>query len=106
MKQHITVEQLDSLTIKQKHELERFFNPELDDDYMWGLNSLEVTIGKMIEFLTMKGQNFWINYDRNPDLFTLTKGKKPYPDDPNLEHLTPELCDALWESVKEVLEKE
>ena len=61
-----------------------------------------LSIGQMIEFLSDTGNNFWISYDRNPMLWSYTKGKTPHPEDQNT---IPEICDALWEAVKEELEK-
>lgn len=95
MKQHITKEQLDEL--KDKTAIYRAFVKDKEHGYL-------LSIGQMIEFLdeheNIKGMYFgsgsigweWENEESNLDMFRTNKF-------PN------ELCDALWEAVKEVLEK-
>lgn len=92
MKQHITVEQLDELTAEQTVTL---FNWGMTKGY---LNKDEVflpSIGQMIEFLG----NDWATTFIVP----ITK----YWDDGAKFDITNDnLCDVLWQAVKEVLEKE
>ena len=121
MKQHITVEQFDELGNKQRQLLRDWWRPRPGDHaYFEGRYKVMIeadtpfvgtsgvkyypilSIGQMIEFLSDKGNNFWISYNRNPMLWSYTKGKTPHPEDQNT---VPEICDALWEAVKEELEK-
>lgn len=127
MKQHITVKQLQELSKKacmrlnnwyydkrKKGDLVIYFHPINGnlDPQIFGVSAMQgdpaplLSIGRMIEFLQDYSLNFWIYYDRNPDLFTLTLGKNPYPKDLSLEKQSPELCDLLWDQVKNELEKE
>jgi len=131
MKQHIEKEQLGELSDAQKQVLKNWWKPSVGDwifttawadsetkhdvvicmssptGMIWSELLKEamplLSIGQMIEFLSDTGNNFWISYDRNPMLWSYTKGKTPHPEDQNT---VPELCDALWEAVKEELEKE
>ncbi len=111
MKQSITREQIDELTKSGKSKLEDLFNTDpvtnkiTPKKYQWNVYPSEVNIGWMIEFLADRGKNFSMGYNRNPDLWTFMKGKWWPPYKPE-EMLVPELCDALWEAVKEVLNKE
>jgi len=119
MKQHITVDEFYELNKEQRRQLEtwcfthryftrlavpgepaRFTDTKTFTSYV--LNPIELSIGQMIEYLSDTGNNFWISYDRNPMLWSYTKGKTPHPEDQNT---IPELCDALWQAVKEELEK-
>ena len=129
MKQHITMDQLRGLDNISNNRLRDFFSsPFVPGDsnqqcyrltgheYESGIckicfnpshekkksGDLLLSIGQMIEFLSDTGNNFWISYDRNPMLWSYTKGKTPHPKDQNT---VPEICDTLWEAVKEVLEK-
>ena len=106
MKQHITLSQLNELSEKGKEKLRKWWKPEEGDmcvtntgyevfigehvDYerfqafMADLPLL--SIGQMIEFLEVHGNDCYTVFDI-------------------WWHMKMELCDALWEAVKEVLEK-
>lgn len=86
-----------TITIDQWNEV-KLLSPKIPHD---------MNIGQMVEFLVAQGKNFSMGYDRNPDLWTFVNGKwwansKGETKD-GQEY--PELCDALWEAVKEVLEQ-
>ena len=87
MKQHITVKQLDELEEKEKLEKwcfrKRYFNSRIPERLVMPL----LSIGQMIEFL------YEHKYDYG-DVDFLT-----------FDDSTPDICDALWEAVKEVLEQ-
>ena len=87
MKQYITVEQLEECE-----------NPRRLMDWMTSHNyGLLPNIGQMIEFLdeNYRKENLFVwAIDRSKDKWELY----------SQEHESVELCDALWEAVKEVLE--
>ena len=96
MKQHITKKQLNELNEKQAKKLRDYLtnhSPNLiPGDFMWKDRWLltKLNIGQMIEFLDEKWLEIlgdWSGSDC--DYFPDNK----------------ELCDALWEAVKEVLKK-
>lgn len=88
MKQHITVEQLNELSVAAKSNLREWSK---DKGYI-PLPS----IGQMIEFL---GEHQMVSINQYQDGWEVYKkeNKDPYHE---------ELCDSLWEAVKQVLEKE
>lgn len=102
MKQHITAEQLNELSEKGKKKLRKWSQNldssfDLTEDNDNGLPLL--SIGQMIEFLQQHHlktdpMNMTITYSSSL-LSWWFKDEKQYR----------ELCDALWEAVKEVLEK-
>lgn len=126
MKQHITIEQLNELSEKGKENLRAWWKPQQGDKCVkWlGSGSIEeeviiggsdqnyeevselnngltplLSIGQMIEFLeetTDKtyGERWW---------YKIFFGG--YGGEVGLKEEDVELCDALWEVVKEVLEK-
>jgi len=112
MKQHITETQLTELSASQFEKLTKYVTEKNLLPHFTGSQLVLhpaskyladcMNIGQMIEFLSDTGNNFWISYDRNPMLWSYTKGKTPHPKDQNT---VPEICDTLWEAVKEVLEK-
>lgn len=93
MKQHITIEQLNELTENQKQKL-----------YDWNHNRYShfgrvdyclLSIGQMIEFL-----------DKDISLMRTTSGHWHIGEyEENSMSVNLELCDVLWEVVKEILEK-
>lgn len=126
MKQHITEEQFNELLPEAMIKIKDYFDKETDDR-MGGISSISdssdysiiLSIGQMIEFLNANGKAVrceqWVNDLDGSSL----KGKGSYrvmtecygikdSDELNFEYLCeqPELCDALWMAVKEVLEKE
>ncbi len=102
MKQHITLEQLNEsknlllrkLPIKYIQELDKDNNREI----CGRVSEKYFTIGKMIEIL---GSDHLVNIvvDCNPDIIVRSKKDGSVI---NCESEI-ELCDALWEAVKEVL---
>jgi len=87
MKQHITVKQVSELGEKEKKTLCDWLDSKgysLDYKNSKAVSTL-LSIGQLIEFL----------YDKKPEW------------DLNIDHYfgEPILCDALWEAVKEILEK-
>lgn len=103
MKQHISVEQLEGLTIQQKLKLVKLTGVEPDlmqnnIEETWREDVSKVlNIGKMIEILE--------STDEFLEIVRLAEGDKPY-----IVHLksgliyhADNLCDALWEAVKATL---
>lgn len=128
MKKHITVEQLNELSDKGKRRLRKWWKPTFgdkiyyekksieywfdnDDKYNmdnwknlgWGIAHKEpkpkqykdhrlplLSIGQMIEFLRDSSYEGSSYFGAN---------------ETDVQHQGKELCDALWEAVKEVLEK-
>ncbi len=97
MKQHITKDQHNDLGLEPMIKLEEWC---LSKAY----EPLELSIGQMIEFL----------YEHQKTDWSILFGKElafvVYPCFGEIRGLTPknrkgELCDGLWEAVKEVLEK-
>jgi hypothetical protein len=106
MKQHITVEQLFELQDYKLAEVmdEEFqnavrnlnCNPYMSDtekDNLIEVLAEQVTIGKMIEIL----------YNHTCDIVIESAGCNWYVDINTGIYKSRELCDALWEAVKEVL---
>ena len=94
MKQHITKEQWDELSGKQK---DKFLG--LDKDTMLFAPDNYINIGLMIEFL---GDGYLLignNSNNDNNLWEVTT---KYIDRPFIRN---ELADALWEAVKEKLNK-
>lgn len=97
MKQQITYEQFDKLTINQQEKLldwsmdKQFGQSELESWNYW-----ELTIGQMIEFLDEHGVDWhYASFEQTfPDF-----------EETDCERLKTDLCDDLWEYVVEVLEK-
>jgi hypothetical protein len=124
MKQHITVEQLNEVSENGKNILRKWWKPAVGDMVYWNdiygpltkngegyWDDMEnsdfnkndysplLSIGQMIEFLDEQSKLNWEIRLHKP-LYDIN-----YPDSPispDLEDYT-ELCDALWEAVKEVL---
>lgn len=120
MKQHITVKQLEELSKREKEKLRKWWVDhiqegdlyiDLDDVTMPEMircceHELEyesemplLSIGQMIEFLDERNDFDEIIKDKDRWEFHTTM--KPT----GKCFLDKELCDALWEAVKEVLEK-
>jgi hypothetical protein len=110
MKQRITVEQLQELTEEQQQKLREWWEPQ-DGDMFFRNNRIQICdigyhhdkdeclplldIGQMIELLLDKcGKNLNIYQCKNFNTITVTTFK---------EYFAQELCDSLWEAVKEVL---
>jgi hypothetical protein len=123
MKQHITVEQLFELQDYTLAEVmdEEFqnavrdinCNPYMSDtekDNLIEVLAEQVTIGKMIEILSSKYDV--VDYSDNREfgmgytVSCITFDSYDWCDDEHREYIANELCDALWEAVKEVLKGE
>jgi len=98
MKQNITVSQLDELSEKSKKALYAWYRDRKGVDWVstseafidgenGGMYLPQLTIGEMIEFL-----------DKNPS-------ESDDWQDVCINYPSEKLCDGLWSSVKEVLEK-
>lgn len=109
MKQHITVEQLDELTGIEKRKLLKWQQSKEYDHFhdIDGSSELsEMSIGEMIEFLDEHKEGE-INLESGPynhGVDTYKIGNYEFKNN-CLIGWDGELCDALWEAVKEVLEK-
>ena len=111
MKQHITPVQLEELSEKSA---ERLRDWQISKQYAFEVwDSVEkkrkkgkvtfLSIGQMIEFLDDK-----LSAMRNEVYYTKREGNGPWSVLGNFsseqqKNVQPELCDALWEAVKEVL---
>ena len=95
MKQNITPKQFNELSEKGKDKLWSWIEAGHDS-----LNMPLLSIGQLIEFLddTFLDINLDTWEDRG-DFWQVTSLEKKFK-----ETLEPELCDALWETVKEVLD--
>lgn len=106
MKQHVTIEQLNELSQSAREKLRKYkldsWAEPLHDARKTGPHAGKIyyaqipteeyllSIGQMIEFL---GEDWWFDLFDIPD----TEGAV-------IKTYDGELCDALWETVKEVLE--
>lgn len=114
MKQNITASQLDELSVEAREKLHKYLKIETESGLDWPAKYYQtvlLTIGEMIEFLSEKamggydlkiiinevGCSIWKCIGNLQDN-TLSKLNTS-------EDGVPELCDALWEAVKEILEK-
>jgi len=117
MKQHITIEQLNELDRKQRRKLElwcfthgyftrynvpgeptRFSDTKTFTSYV--IDPMELSIGQMIEFLDEQERCDWVLDGRSGYIELHWKDHSH-----TIIQWDKELCDALWEAVKEVLEK-
>jgi len=109
MKQHITVEQFLELTSKQKKNYRKYFKPQskiIETDMggnltirsisIRGIHLPLISISQMIEFLDEKHfQNWSYIIKRYIDKWEVKINDN--------EFINDELCDALWEAIKELL---
>ncbi|MEK9207971.1 MAG: hypothetical protein AAB922_05785 [Patescibacteria group bacterium] len=118
MKQRITVEQLNELS---KEGANRLLDWEINKQYAPTLNPhgeeyelKELSIGQMIEFLDAKRETImFVSKIKCCDEDIWSTGSivcmgnrgKNKKESKRLHNAGKELCDALWEAVKEVLEK-
>ena len=127
MKQHITIEQLNELSANGKEKLREWWKPKIGDIHTEGTVTEIVdddngfylcygfdgdgfrykkeeifpllSIGQMIEYLFDEGLSY------APVMFPCTDGKNKLYTVGKQNNEPKELCDALWEAVKEVLEE-
>jgi len=115
MKQHITVEQLKELEVgviietffknnpNKNNLIKNYQNTKEKSDIWYDWVSREITIGKMIEILKSKGVNwFEVGY---PEIKETREKKVFIKITKDLYFWGDNLCDALWEAVKYVLEE-
>ena len=118
MKQHITVKQLKELSKKGKEKLmDRFVDADIrllhsifpkektQSDRKFLKSTIEeerllLSIGEMIEFLEEKFNGIIKTSDEKQFIVSIKTSPHPIK-----QFYSFELCDALWEAVKEVLEK-
>jgi hypothetical protein len=102
MKQHITPDQLNELSEKGKRRLIQWYNLKKIDDLKNKTGDAPKTpllsIGQMIEFLE-ETTKYQLHILRRTVDWKIIHGKQQYG-----KVLGGELCDALWEAVKEVLD--
>ena len=119
IKQHITEEQLNELDFEAKGLLFRFFFPKLvnKQDYfgskwmVYDINNEYLTIGRLIEFL----DEYFSKEKRDFDIKIHSAGTGWHKPGERLVDIPSiitseiedevELCDALWEACKQVLNK-
>ncbi|QUH21438.1 hypothetical protein [Alkaliphilus sp. B6464] len=99
MKQHITFEEFDSLT---DEHLDKLFNLMGLPEKKIYVSEYDVNIGRMIGVLQHK---YWITLeqDKNNSWHVVLYEKEKITLYHQFHVAKPELCDALWEAVKEVL---
>jgi hypothetical protein len=96
MKQHITLSQLNVLSEEGKRRYWAYSKnrgwrrPDSDYD-LW-------SIGQMIEFLDEKRKGKWFLHTQDRILYWGENNEYSY------DYYDSELCDALWQAVKEILE--
>lgn len=99
MKQHITLEQLNELSEEARLRLKTWWKENyhiLPSDYP------TPNIGHMIEFLDLRLRD--IEYEVDMWYVRIFNYDKPSDSEEYLQTINyPELCDALWEAVKENL---
>lgn len=122
MKQHIEVTQSNELGDKAKERLRGWWRPQVgdfwnddgyercvDSDYKQGIydNPL-LSIGQMIEFLDENKEEFDVIYKTRNEWGVGSYERDGYNGDfiYSFVEYCDELCDALWEAVKDTLEKE
>jgi hypothetical protein len=101
IKQHITIDQLNKLSEEQFNKLKQFFFPKAKESpiFLYSTKTqLLLSIGEMIEFLYERDYLSKIESPKNwieEGQWTVWDGIAFNDGD--------ELCDVLWESVKEIL---
>ena len=128
MKQHITTKQLNELSEKEREKLRKWWKPKdgnfysvmekdkfMGGDVLYGLSDVDwlkennslplLSIGQMIEFLVEKQDKGW--RDLHIEMLHDRWGVGTCYDNDipkwKFKNDKGELCDALWEAVKEVL---
>lgn len=93
MKQHITADQLNELSDKAKEKLREWWSSE---------GKPLLSIGQLIEFLDIYENNF--EFEKMHGYWEIRR--KLDLDYYQVKETAQELCDALWQAVKEVLENQ
>ena len=99
MKQHITIEQWNELPPSGQVKIRKLWRNNGQEVNLLGVN--DINIGQMIEFLDEQNENFDVIYRYKGGWEV---GSKDHNDILAFSDKE-ELCDALWEAVKEVLNK-
>lgn len=102
MKQFITVAQAEKDLGKHYEEMIEWIEEHGYRDYSekgYKPDRPFMTIGQMIEFLLEYNPQIQFDFDKD-------KWNIEFPDNGDLFYSSAELCDALWEHVKEVLEND
>jgi len=104
MKQNITKQQLDELSPKAKEKLHKYLGINISSSLDWPEKYYQtalLNIGEMIEFLDEQNKrNACIVKSFITDEWVLNHPKRI-----EVKYICKELCDALWEAVKGVLEE-
>lgn len=102
MKQHITYEQMCELSPQARVKLTKWFWNKIVSGPLPELvtrDEEDVTIGQMIEFLDEHWGAWQISSWQEWSITRHENGETQY------HNTEPELCDALWEAVKDILER-
>lgn len=127
MKQHITIDQLNELSEQGKEKLREWWKPQVGHMVLWDHLSGPLTrngecmwddltkddfekddylpllsIGQMIEFLNENSMRITRQDHEGAECWYIEHSKF---DNNKIWMFIPELCDALWEAVKQVLEE-
>lgn len=103
------MDQLSELSLEAKQNLLDWFirtenRPVVDD------MSLRLCIGQMIEFIDENREGFWVDWsiiqDNNRGKPSWYIHEQNNSVEPTKRYVNQELCDALWQAVKEILEDE
>lgn len=94
MKQNITIKQLEELSKTQKDKLRKWINPNLYSHDLQASSVGLLSIGQMIEFLYQKHTIDIDSEERESPMMGWSVNKKYH---------ALELCDALFEAVKQNL---
>lgn len=108
MKQHITTKQLNEISIKARIELSKRFNPTKTIENLEGGQIVTyvplLSMGQLIEFLDKnKKWKMFLSINHYLNGWGITDGENQ--GEKVLYYDEKELCDALWEAVKEALEE-
>jgi len=114
MKQHITSKQLNELSDKGKERLREWcedkkYGKEKIEELKWQGGDIRhwkiplLSIGQMIEFLDEKGEYLLLDLNKDHLWCNATNHTTIHSGIGNINIFDIELCDALWEAVKEVL---
>lgn len=110
MKQHITQDQLNSLSDKERYAIAGWADQKDDLDWPWSSDGIIrkgklplFTIGNLIWFLDEHIGSGWWQVQRNGEKTGWRIFSKYGPDFEENEF--PELIDALWSAVKKMLEE-
>lgn len=112
MKQHIDISELNELSPKAKEKLREWLSKRIvinqtykvqgiEDGWVFPLDLPLLSIGQMIEFLEMKSNGHFPGQNWHEYVIKETEECG----DILIPYSVDELCDSLWEAVKQILEK-